>query len=526
MLKIVLADDEPLVLIGLQGMLSWEQHEFSICGSAKNGEQALALIEQHRPDIVITDIKMPVKTGLEVCEEARAKYGDLPVFIMLTSYEEISLLREAMRLSAVDYLIKLELTPQSLLSAVEKAKARAGQIKQSLHIQPSAERGGISQFRDKLFVRAYNNLFDERTQMEQQIADLAPELSFAFYVVATCRISDAAQGKTQAQLFTLYSSAVQMLKENLSREIQCIVTSLDMQHFNILFCLENQNEEAALPDIMKKGEQTVKSFFNVVLECGIGSLCTDFYVISQSYRAAKTALSMCTENKESVSVYQKELESRPFSLSPYRRSLQRAFEELDAAALGETITDIIEKAQSASYADAADAASSLLYMAITLLPDGEETVSNIFEAEQNGYRSLYSQTTAQDCCKWAQTLRDGLCDIMTARRQNYKERIVSSVQEYIKANLNKKLSLNEVAAAFSFSPNYLSQLFAKYCEDGFVGYITEAKISAAKQMLSQSDKKIYEISDELGFENAFYFSKVFKKVTGKSPREYMQEQYK
>lgn len=74
-----------------------------------------------------------------------------------------------------------------------------------------------------------------------------------------------------------------------------------------------------------------------------------------------------------------------------------------------------------------------------------------------------------------------------------------------------------MAAVFNFSPNYLSQLFGKYGDSGFVEYITETRIAAAKEMLEQGDLKVYEIAEKLGYESAFYFSKVFKKVTGLSP---------
>lgn len=104
-----------------------------------------------------------------------------------------------------------------------------------------------------------------------------------------------------------------------------------------------------------------------------------------------------------------------------------------------------------------------------------------------------------------------------------KARIVEQVQNYIRTHLSDRLSLNDVAAVFNFSPNYLSQLFAKYGDSGFVGYVTEMRIAAAKELLEQGDLKIYEIADRLGFESAFYFSKVFKKVTGYSPREYQQQ---
>ena len=103
-----------------------------------------------------------------------------------------------------------------------------------------------------------------------------------------------------------------------------------------------------------------------------------------------------------------------------------------------------------------------------------------------------------------------------------KMQVVAQVQEYIKNHLSEKLTLADVAAVFNFSPNYLSQLFGKYGDSGFVEYITETRIAAAKEMLEQGDLKVYEIAEKLGYESAFYFSKVFKKVTGLSPREYQQ----
>ena len=103
-----------------------------------------------------------------------------------------------------------------------------------------------------------------------------------------------------------------------------------------------------------------------------------------------------------------------------------------------------------------------------------------------------------------------------------KMQVVAQVQQYIQDHLSEKLALADVAAVFGISANYLSQLFGKYGDAGFVEYITETRIAAAKRLLEKGDKKVYEIAQELGFESSFYFSKVFKKVTGLSPREYQQ----
>ena len=127
---------------------------------------------------------------------------------------------------------------------------------------------------------------------------------------------------------------------------------------------------------------------------------------------------------------------------------------------------------------------------------------------------------------WMARLRDGLCDILKSRRVTYKEHVISNVQKYIQNHMDERLTLNEVSAVFGLSPNYLSVLFKKTCGVGFSEYITQMKISRARVMLLEQDMKIYEVADQLGFESAFYFSKVFKKVEGVSPREFVQQSLK
>jgi two-component system response regulator YesN len=128
----------------------------------------------------------------------------------------------------------------------------------------------------------------------------------------------------------------------------------------------------------------------------------------------------------------------------------------------------------------------------------------------------------EDIIAWLIRFRDGCCENLSSRKQSYKAQVVSNVQDYIKRNLDVKLTLNHVADVFNFSPNYLSHLFSKVAKINFVEYITETKITAAKEMMQRGEGRIYEISQKLGYDSAFYFSKVFKKVEGISPREFLQ----
>jgi AraC-like DNA-binding protein len=110
------------------------------------------------------------------------------------------------------------------------------------------------------------------------------------------------------------------------------------------------------------------------------------------------------------------------------------------------------------------------------------------------------------------------------KRGSYKENIVSDIKGYIKNNIGKRLSLKQVADVFGFSPKYISLLFADHSEANFVEYINAEKIARAREMLLQNDALVYEISERLGFESSFYFSRVFKKHTGLSPRDFIKQQ--
>ena len=128
MYSILIVDDEPIVKIALRSILPWEEHGFSICGTASNGLEALPLIEQHHPDVIITDLKMPGMDGLELIRTLKEKNcpGEI---LVLSNYEDFDSVRSALLLGAADYLLKIKIQPDTLLAClnktVEKLKDRA-----------------------------------------------------------------------------------------------------------------------------------------------------------------------------------------------------------------------------------------------------------------------------------------------------------------------------------------------------------------------------------------------------------------
>lgn len=524
MIKLLIADDEPLVLAGMKSMLPWNRLGLEICGTAQNGQQALELIRQYRPEIVITDIKMPVMTGLELAQHCRAEFGDLPLFIMLTSFEEFSYVREAMHHGAIEYIVKLELTPQSLEMTVRKAMEMVAKIQNKA--SSGAPAASLQLFRDKFFTRLCNNMFENREQFCRQHEDLGLQFDAERYLAASCSITNVKDISAQQQL-TLCSSTVSMVQDILKKLCTCQVTILDTRHFNIVFWMtaEQAYDLEFQNHLLQTASDTASRYFSVRLLCGIGTPVEDPFLIAQSVYSARCVLAAATEAQPVLNAQQDLADQNAlFDFSAYRLRLTKAFEELDGTVLEQTISDIIDSLEGhpSRHIQALDAATNLLYMSLSLLPEGETLLSNIFADHPDGYRSLYKYVSTHQCCEWMRQLRDGLCQNLKSQRKSYKKQVVENVEAYIRQNIRKRLTLNEVAAAFNFSPNYLSQLFAKYAARGFVDTITSEKIAAAKVMLAEHDMKIYEVAEALGYESAFYFSRVFKKETGISPREYIQ----
>lgn len=167
-------------------------------------------------------------------------------------------------------------------------------------------------------------------------------------------------------------------------------------------------------------------------------------------------------------------------------------------------------------------AHNYLFMAISLLLDSEKPTPNLFDNAHYGYQSLYYLKTVDELLHWLHQFCDNLCTVIN--KKNSKKSIVADVKKYIESHLEQKFTLNEVAEHFGLSPNYLSSIFKKDCAYSFTKYINMLKINAAQRMMTEEKLKVYEVANRLGYEDAFYFSKVFKKYVGCSPKEYLQNQ--
>jgi len=532
MINLLIVDDEPLVQIGIKSMINWNEYGINVCATAMNGQEAMQCIEQYSPEIIITDIKMPVMNGLELIQNCRQKNDNLPLFIILTSYEEFALIKEAIKYQVLDYLIKLELNQEILRDAIEKALAKLSTLKKlSKSEEFNIELPSIEVLRDKFFMRLLHNLFEDRQEFELHAIDLNINLQAALYTVSYCEINELITNARSAQeQANLYNSTIAMVKEIASKHIECHVVSLDLKHFCIIFLLNDSISDPhhTVYQALQNSFEMVHKYFNVKVSSSIGRFYDSPLMIADSYQEARQ-ISSYTGTDESIQFFEHlqtiTLAKNSFNISLFKKDIIKAFEEMDTDVLNDVFTQICNLFAShpAAYLQAIDAACNILYLAISLLPEGDIILSEIFADYPEGYRSIHRQSNSNQVIDWLYTLRDGLTRILEERKATYKNHIIINVQKYINSHIEERLSLNDIALAFGISPNYLSTLFKKNSDIGFTDYVNHAKVKRAKELMKNSNLKVYEIADQLGFESAFYFSKVFKKVEGISPREFIQQ---
>ncbi len=549
MYKLLIVDDEPLVQVGIKSMLNWAELNIEITGTALNGQTALKLIEEQAPDIVITDIKMPIMSGLELIRNCRERYGNTkPRFIILTSYEDFHMVREAITYQVTDYLVKLELTPDTLKDAIVRVLE---------HIRETEEKTISSEnivypFHDKFFIRLLNNLFESEEQFLLQSRELNLDFHYGTYVCCYGEMfSNQADALPMEKQLALFSASMQMLKELSGKYCPTYGLSLDIRHFALLFCLDGhgatRSDKTQVPagdtpanisadkismiyDALTNISRTLTNYYNVSVRCGIGNGVDTPLAICDSYQSSRQAFQNTSTETPIVSF---EDCAKPasghysFNISLFKSDLTRAFEEYDSEILRRTLNNLCDLflAHPNHYVQALDGACNILFLSISLLQDGDKIVSGFFADNPDGYRSIYKQTNVEQIVNWLNFFEKQLCQLFENHRRDYKNLIVTNVKKYINEHVGERLVQNEIAAVFGISPTYLSQLFSKYNEVGFSEYVNTCKINESKRLLDEGNLKVYEVAEMLGFESSFYFSKVFKRVVGVSPTEYVNGKY-
>lgn len=532
MIKLLIADDEPLVQIGLRSMINWASLGIEICAVVSNGEAAWESIRQMEPEIVITDIEMPCMSGLELGRRCTQLAGRLPVFIILTSHEDFQYAREALSFHAVEYLVKLDLTPETLTAAVEKAVEQVSMLIEK-HSDHQDNGQSLLLFQQRFYFRLINHMFETPEQLQKQMQEAKINLSADAYIAASLRLTKSDHKNTDSLReipLHIYDQTLRMMQELLAKYIPCRIIPLDAHSIAVIFLLNHAHDTQELrKENMRRAltgtADMLDNYYGVSYFAGIGSPVDRLMNIHISYSDARQ-LTPLLSSEHPILFFEEHSNAgalrNVFNMSLFRDDIRRAFQELDETSLCATMDTIISlfTKEQVQLTQALDAAAGILHFAVTLLPDGADVVASIFCENPETYHCLYHLRHVSSVVSYMTTLKKGLCDAFARKKSSHQNALCTLCTQYIREHIHEKILLQDIADTFSVSPNYLSGLFKKHMNIGINEYVTSQKIDESKKLLRETTLKIYEISDLLGFETSFYFSKVFKKMTGCSPKDF------
>ena len=541
MYQVLLVDDEPLILTGIQSMINWEDYDCVITDKASNGKRALEKMEKSMPDIVITDIKMPVMTGIEFMQECRDRGYDT-VFILLTNLEEFSLAKSALALGAADYLVKMEMTQEMMGNSLKRATEMCNQKRILTDKIPHREfhpkdvkQTATGFFRDIL--EKAGNLSDEfRKKWQEPVEKMELEQLYENGVLMWIRPykdRDLFENVSEDDRKEMLDYA-QSLMEQFMNRIHSGCCTLVWKRMGILAILPGQNRtEKYYRDTGKKICNILEDYFGCQTLVAISAPMEDIW------GGSKRALSQIKKIQEFYYYHSNEpvvlvsdveahfWEERharhdTFDISFLKKDLRQALVQQDK----EKVNSVFEEL-SALFTEfhpareqVVNACANLYYFFLSYVEE------DALIKEEMPYPSVVMEIllecfTLKAHTRWLLKFGSWVGNTMeNFHRGSKTDKIVEAAKEYVRENYGEKLTLAAIASKIGISQGYLSSVFKKQTGGNLNDYINQMKIEKAKELLEKHEYMMYEISDMLGFENPYYFSKVFKKLTGITPSEY------
>ncbi len=212
---------------------------------------------------------------------------------------------------------------------------------------------------------------------------------------------------------------------------------------------------------------------------------------------------------------------REFNINFLKKSMSAAVLENESQDLREIFRELSELfTQYKPDKTQAVSACINIYSYLHDLLQSESFEDNAFPYSIDIAGQLSGLGSLDDILLWLESFCEKICTLLTERKEKRSDKFVHMAKRYIHEHYTEKMTLSDIADHLKISPGYLSTSFSNYMNRTVSDYIAEVKIEHAKELIDSGEYLIYEIANQLGFENAYYFSKVFKKVTGMSPKNY------
>ncbi len=524
MLKIIVVEDEDIIREGIVSSIEQEGESglFEVVAQAGDGEEALDAIEEHRPDIVVTDIKMPFMDGITLLEKIKPKYQDMFV-VILSGHDEFEYARRALKAGAYDFLLK-PVKIKNLLEVLDNIRMEIEekrQRKEELLQLKQIEKNSISRRRDEYLRELL--LGRERYGANSEKAALLSDASC--YMVGIVGIENVAlltQGCDYLQLMELdqhfeqavYAAAARytewtVLKENLC---ECIVCARAREAEVLKRAAASFREEvrSAAPDDIKlrvtfgklcdMPQKLHDSYVQAVRARERGSLNFDDFV--NGLNADEHIRYMDFDDTELLSAIR----------VGNRRQIENELKNLAEQMMEQKVVSQLHMIM---------VASRIYFDVSKLLTEVSYNTEEAMAGDAEHFNLIISQNRPEAIVDKLKNYCYKVADFLEEVHSGKFAKVLIRAKEFIKNNfMNENLMLEDVAQQAYISASYMCIIFKKEAGETFIEYLTKVRMEHAARLLLETDMRNYEIAEACGYSNPAYFSTIFKKYYNMPPSMY------
>lgn len=534
-IKVFLVEDEMVIRRGIKNSIDWEKEGYIFCGEASDGELAYPMIIKEKPDILITDIRMPFMDGLELCKLVKKELPNIKILI-LSGYDEFDYAKEAIRLGVTEYLLK----PISSGKLLEALNGMSESIRREKE--------------DKDLVRKYMEEMRENTEHEKQkffeqmiagnlsMADALEtgkkyemNLSAGMYNLLLFRFTLGKENRKSGELLGEAEYAIEKLTERLEYVFEF---QRGVEGWAFLLMADNEEQMSErVKELSKDLEEIMKNYSTIAYFGGIGQPVARLRELEESFREAERALAarFTMELNRIISVEDirmaqnvdtlDDIEITSFGEIEKTRTMLEKF-------LNNGAEDEIDEFVDVYINELPEENLKSVLMRQYIIMDAYIVMMSFCEKIEGIEGEMQAQSEElKNSMKTIQTLEEiknyirmllkkiiGVRDTISGRR--YSDIIEIAKDQIRKTYMSDEISLNTIAAEVGMSPSYFSSIFSKEMGKTFVEYLTEIRMDRAKELLMCSSMKTSEIGYEVGYKDPHYFSYIFKKTQNCTPKEF------
>ena len=532
-LKLMIVDDEYLMRQGIKIFFNWMDYGISNVIEAESSVSAIRMSMSEKPDIIITDIRMPEINGLELVRKLKEIIPDA-AFIIISGYDDFNYAKQAISLGVQSYLVKPIVSSElhdSIKHCIEDIGIKRKQKVIENEFRKKTEES-MDIIRDSLMRTLVNGTYNVAdNDIVNNIQESKIDIIDEFYIATVIKANNF-----QKLSRTTTCMIHQLLKNGMinyfnSNDI------LQGKHYNLIDSSEfvsiisfsdHQTIKEYLSTCFKNLYSDIKKMYDIDLIFSVGKIVDNIFELQFSYKDALFALDNKLLANESGILFADEINTiGSSSLYPvFTDNLKKLVDGIEKNAISDiqqSVADIKNAVKKLGYIS-----RSYLYTVIleTLVSTVKSftmrgfSLEEIYDVRIFSYEFISKFHTIDDAFSWLDEFFCKMSDFIMGCRINKPERAIAEIKEYIKNNINDDISLSSISEKFYYNPSYLSRLFKKVMKSNFSDYIHELRIDMAKDLLVNTDLSINQICVDVGYKDCKYFHMLFKKLTKNTPANY------